>query len=123
MRENQPHVCGEHRTDQALAAAVAEMHVTGTSPRKVKKVAAKFGVEPLTKDQVSRLCAVIDSEVDTFLAKGHALRLPVPRRHLREVPRRRRVRCEAFITAISVGDDGRRRFVGFTCANAESYAS
>ena len=34
-----------------------------------------------------------------------------------------RVRSEAFLTAIAVGDDGRKHFVGFTCANAESYAS
>ena len=57
------------RTARALAAAVAEMYVTGTSTRKVEKVAARFGVESLSKDQVSRLCAVIDGEVDAFLAK------------------------------------------------------
>nr|WP_253273273.1 transposase [Olsenella sp. oral taxon 807] len=34
-----------------------------------------------------------------------------------------RVRSEALVTAIGVGDDGRRRLVGLACANAESYAS
>ena len=57
------------RAERALAATVAEMYVTGTSTRKVEKVAAKFGVESLSKDQVSRLCAVIDGEVDAFLSK------------------------------------------------------
>lgn len=114
------------RTDRALAAAVAETCVTGTSTRKVEKVAAKFGVESLTKDQVSRLCAVIDGEVDAFLEKDWSgmsfayLFLDATYVRCRVGGR---VRCEAFITAIGVGDDGHRHFLGFTCANAESYAS
>ena len=114
------------RTDRALAAAVAEMYVTGTSTRKVEKVAAKFGVESLTKDQVSRLCAVIDGEVDAFLEKDWSgMRFAYLFLDATYVRCRvgGRVRCEAFITAIGVGDDGRRHFLGFTCANAESYAS
>ena len=45
------------------------MYVTGTSTRKVERVARKFDVDSLSKDQVSRLCAVNDAEVDAFLAK------------------------------------------------------
>ena len=114
------------RTDRALAAAVAEMYVTGTSTRKVERVAAKLGVDSLSKDQVSRLCAVIDGEVDAFLARDWSgtrfayLFLDATYVSCRV---RGRVRKEAFITAIGVGDDGRRHFVGFTCANAESYPS
>lgn len=114
------------RTDRALAATVAEMYVTGTSTRKVEKVAAKFGVQSLSKDQVSRLCAVIDGEVDAFLAKRwDGMRFAYLFLDATYVSCRvnGRVRKEAFITAIGVGDDGRRHFVGFTCANAESYAS
>lgn len=114
------------RTDRALAAAVAEMYVTGTSTRKVERIAAKFGVESLSKDQVSRLCAVIDGEVDAFLAKDWSgMRFAYLFLDATYVKCRvgGRVRSEAFITAIGVGDDGRKHFVGFTCANAESYAS
>ena len=114
------------RTERALAAAVAEMYVTGTSTRKVEKVAAKFGVESLSKDQVSRLCAVIDGEVDAFLARDwSAMRFAYLFLDATYVRCRvsGRVRSEAFITAIGVGDDGRKHFVGLTCANAESYAS
>ena len=114
------------RTDRALAAAVAEMYVTGTSTRKVEKVAAKFGVESLSKDQVSRLCAVIDGEVDAFLARDwSAMRLDClfPGATYAGCRVSGRVRSEALVTAIGVGDDGRKHFVGFTCANAESYAS
>ena len=114
------------RTDRALAAAVAEMYVTGTSTRKVERIAAKFGVESLSKDQVSRLCAVIDGEVDAFLAKDWSgMRFAYLFLDATYVKCRvgGRVRSEAFITAIGVGDDGRKHFVGFACANAESHAS
>ena len=114
------------RVDRALAAAVAEMYVTGTSTRKVGKVAARLGVDSLSKDQVSRLCAVIDGEVDAFLSKRwDGLRFAYLFLDATYVGCRvnGRVRKEAFITAIGVGDDGRKHFVGFTCANAESYAS
>ena len=114
------------RTDRALAAAVAEMYVTGTSTRKVEKVAAKFGVESLSKDQVSRLCAVIDGEVDAFLARDwSAMRFAYLFLDATYVRCRvsGRVRSEALVTAIGVGDDGRKHFVGLACANAESYAS
>ena len=114
------------RTDRALAAAVAEMYVTRTSTRKVEKVARKFGVESLSKDQVTRLCAVIDGEVDAFLAKDwsdHRFAYLFLDATYVKCRVRGRVRSEAFITAISVGDDGHRHFLGFTCANAESHAS
>lgn len=114
------------RTDRALAAAVAEMYVTGTSTRKVEKVAERFGVSSLSKDQVSRICAVIDGEVDAFLSKDWS---GAPSPYL--FPDATYVRCrvggrvrpEAFVTAIGVGLDGRRRFLGLACASSESYAS
>lgn len=114
------------RCDRALAAAVAEMYVTGTSTRKVERVAAKFGVDSLSKDQVSRLCAVIDGEVDAFLSRDwSSVRFAYLFLDATYVKCRvgGRVRSEAFITAVGVGDDGHRHFIGFTCANAESYAS
>lgn len=114
------------RTERALAAAVAEMYITGTSTRKVERVAAKFGVDSLSKDQVYRLCALIDGEVDAFLSKrwdGERfaylfLDATYVKCHIKGS-----IRSQAFISAIGVSGDGRRYFVGFTCANAESYAS
>lgn len=49
------------RVDRALVAAVAEMYATGTSTRKVQRVAEKMGVSRLSKDQVS---AIASSFVD-----------------------------------------------------------
>lgn len=46
------------RVDRAIVAAVAEMYATGTSTRKVQKVAAAMGIERLSKDQVSAICVI-----------------------------------------------------------------
>lgn len=114
------------RVDRALAAAVAEMYVTGTSTRKVERVAERFGVSSLSKDQVSRLCSVIDAEVEAFLSRDWSgMRFAYLFLDATYVKCRvdGRVRSEAFVTAVGVGDDGRRHFVGFACANAETYAT
>ena len=114
------------RTDRALAAAVAETCAAGTSTRKAGRVAAKFGAGSPPRDQVSRLCAVIDGEVDAFLARDwSAMRFAYLFLDATYVRCRvsGRVRSEALVTAIGVGDDGRKHFVGLACANAESYAS
>ena len=38
------------RVDRAVASAVAEMHATGTSTRKVQRIAEKLGISRLSKD-------------------------------------------------------------------------
>ncbi len=48
------------RVDRALVAAVAEMYATGTSTRKVQRVAEKMGVSRLSKDQVSAIASSLD---------------------------------------------------------------
>ena len=114
------------RTERALAAAVAETCAAGTPARKVERVAAKLGAGSLPRDQVSRLCAAVDGEVDAPPARDwSAMRLDClfPGATYAGCRVSGRVRSEALVTAIGVGDDGRRRLVGLACANAESYAS
>lgn len=41
------------RVDHAVVSAVAEMYATGTSTRKVQRIAEKLGISRLSKDQVS----------------------------------------------------------------------
>ena len=57
------------RVDRAIVAAVSEMYVTGTSTRKVQKVAAAMGIERLSKDQVSAIVEHLDSEVEELTAR------------------------------------------------------
>ena len=41
------------RVDHAVVSAVAEKYATGTSTRKVQRIAEKLGISRLSKDQVS----------------------------------------------------------------------
>lgn len=114
------------RSDRALMAAVAEMYLKGVSTRKVERIVATLGVESMSADQVSRICSVLDEEVDSFRSRRFDnmqfayLWLDATYVKCRNGAH---VESQAIITAIAVGEDGIRRFVGFTCADTESYAS
>lgn len=56
------------RVDRALVAAVAEMYATGTSTRKVQRVAEKMGVSRLSKDQVSAIASSLGAGIEELCA-------------------------------------------------------
>ena len=49
-------------TDRAVVSAVAEMYATGTSTRKVQRIAEKLGISRLSKDQVSAIAKDLDAD-------------------------------------------------------------
>lgn len=57
------------RVDRALVAAVAEMYATGTSTRKVRRVAEKMGVSRLSKDQVSAIASSLDADIEDLCGR------------------------------------------------------
>ena len=55
------------RIDQALFAVVMEAYVTGTSTRKVDDLVVAMGADTgISKSEVSRICADLDTEVAAF---------------------------------------------------------
>jgi putative transposase len=56
------------RSEQALVAVVQEAYVNGVSARKVEQLVEQLGVGSLSKDQVSRMCALLDEQVRVFAA-------------------------------------------------------
>ena len=57
------------RVDRAVVLAVAEMYATGTSTRKVQRVAEKLGISRLSKDQVSAIARNLDADVAELLGR------------------------------------------------------
>ena len=57
------------RVDRALVVAVAEMYATGTSTRKVQRVAEKMGVSRLSKDQVSAIASSLDADIEDLCGR------------------------------------------------------
>ena len=115
------------RIERGVASAISEVYVGGVSTRKVQKVAREFGIENISKDQVSRLCAVLDQEVKQFLEKDWSdtafpyLYLDATYVHCREGKGIHPT--VAFLTAIGVDLDGRKHFLSFRCADSESFYS
>ena len=114
------------RVDRALAAAVAEMYATGTSTRKVARVAEKMGVSRLGKDQVSAIAASLDADVDELVGRPLSGRgMPYLWLDATYVRCRRegRVASTAVVTAIGCDEDGWRHVLGVAVVDTESYDS
>ena len=114
------------RVDRALVTAVAEMYATGTSTRKVQRVAEKMGVSRPSKDQVSAIASSLDADIDELCSRpldGG----PVPYVWLDatyvECCRGGRVASTAVVTAIGCDAGGRGRALGVGVVDTESYDS
>lgn len=114
------------RVDRALVAAVAEMYATGTSTRKVQRVAEKMGVSRLSKDQVRAIASSLDADIDELCSRpldGG----PVPYVWLDatyvKCRRGGRVASTAVVTAIGCDAGGWRRVLGVGVVDTESYDS
>lgn len=114
------------RVDRALVAAVAEMYATGTSTRKVQRVAEKMGVSRLSKDQVSAIASSLDADIEDLCARPlDARAIPYIWLDATYVKCRRggRVASTAVVTAIGCDESGWRRVLGVSVVDTESYES
>ncbi|MCC6103029.1 MAG: IS256 family transposase [Olegusella sp.] len=114
------------RADRALVAAVAEMYSTGTSTRKVQRIAEKLGVDRLSKDQVSSIAQSLDADVEELLGRplGDA-EMPYIWLDATYVKCRRdgHVASTAIVTAIGCDSRGWRHVLGISVVDTESYDS
>lgn len=98
--------------DRALVTAVAEMYATGTSARRVQRVAEKMGVSRPSKDQVSAIASSLDADIDELCSRPLD-GAPVPYVWLDatyvECCREGRVASTAVVTAIGCDAGGRGR--------------
>lgn len=114
------------RVDRAVVAAVAEMYATGTSTRKVQRVAERMGIARLSKDQVSSIAASLDADVGQLLSRDlGGARTPYVWLDATYVRCRRegRVASTAVVTAIGCDERGWRRVLGVAVVDTESYDS
>lgn len=114
------------RADRALIAAVAEMYATGTSTRKVQRIAQKMGIDRLSKDQVSSMARDLDADVGELLSRDlSATRMPYLWLDATYVRCRRdgHVAPAAVVTAIGSDGHGWRHVLGIDVAGTESYDS
>lgn len=102
------------------------MYATGTSTRKVQRVAEKMSASRLSKDQVSAITSSLDADIEDLCARPlDGSPAPFVWLGATYVKCRceERVASTAVITAIDSGAGGRSRIPGADMANTESYDS
>lgn len=111
------------RPGAAPAAAITEMYVQGVPTGKVEAVARKLGLDSMSSSRASSMCASLDAGVDEF-GTG-----PLGRQRwccpwLDATWARCRVEggsaSQAAVTAIALGEDGRKRFGAARSPSARS---
>lgn len=113
------------RVEASLAALVVEAYVNGVSTRDMSLLAESLGVSSLSASEVSRLTAGLDAQVDALRSRRlddqRYCYLWVDATYVRCRVGGRSV-SQAVVTAIALGEDGRKRLVGLDCVDTESYA-
>ena len=113
------------RAERALLAVVQQAYVEGVSTRRVDDLVRSLGCEGISKSQVSRICAELDTVVTSFLER------PLdggPYRYLWLDALTQRVREEgrvvqvAVVVATAVNAAGKRELLGIDVGTSEDGA-
>ena len=113
------------RSERALVSVVTQAYVEGVSTRRVDDLVRSLGCEGISKSQVSRICAELDTVVTSFLER------PLdggPYRYLWLDALTQRVREEGRIAQVSVvvatavNADGKRELLGIDVGTSEDGA-
>lgn len=110
------------RSEKALISVIQEAYVQGVSTRKMDDLVKAFGMEGISKSQVSSLCQEIDTKVKAF--QDRPLEGEWPYVYLDalyiKVRDSDRVVSKACIIGIGVNEIGQRRILGFALKENES---
>ncbi len=112
------------RAERALVSVVQEAYVQGISTRRVDDLVQALGMQGISKSQVSRMCAELDKEVESF--RTRKLIGPYPYVWLDatfvKVRDNGRVISQAIVIAIGVTASGEREVLGLDVGPSESGA-
>jgi transposase-like protein len=107
------------RAERALLAVVQEAYVLGVSTRRVDDLVASLGISGISRSEVSRICAALDAEVETFrrrpLTEGAYPYVFFDATYLK-VREGGRVVSMAALVATGVAMTGERRVLGIELA-------
>jgi putative transposase len=111
------------RVDQCLFAVVMQAYLHGTSTRRVDDLVKALGADSgISKSEVSRICADLDTEVGAFRDRPLSDQ-PFPYMFLDATYCKARVNhrvvSQAVVIATGVAADGRREVLGFEVGDSE----
>ena len=113
------------RIDKALHAVIVEAYVHGVSTRSVDDLVAAMGVDSgVSKSEVSRICAGLDTEIEAFRTRSLAhTEFPYVfcDATFCKVRVGAHVVSQALVVATGVSIDGTREVLGTAVGDSESY--
>jgi putative transposase len=114
------------RVDQSLFAVIMEAYLHGTSTRKVDDLVKALGADSgISKSEVSRICAELDTEVAAFRDRslaGQAFQYVFLDATYCKARVDHRVVSQAVVVATGVAADGHREVLGFDVGDSEDGA-
>ena len=114
------------RVDQSLFAVIMEAYLHGTSTRKVNDLVKALGADSgISKSEVSRICADLDTEVAAFRDRtlaGQPFRYVFLDATYCKARVDHRVVSQAVVVATGVAADGHREVLGFDVGDSEDGA-
>src|SRR6266487_133564 len=114
------------RVDQSLFAVIMEAYLHGTSTRKVDDLVKALGADSgISKSEVSRICADLDTEVAAFRDRslaGQPVRYVFLDATYCKARVDHRVVSQAVVVATGVAADGHREVLGFEVGDSEDGA-
>jgi transposase-like protein len=114
------------RAERALLSVIQEAYLNGVSTRRVDDLVRALGIDGISKSEVSRICAALDAEVETFRCRSLAevacpyLWLDATYLKVREAGR---VVSMAALVAIGVAASGERRVLGLELSSGNDEGS
>ena len=108
--------------ERALTAVIQEAYVHGISTRSVDGLVKALGLDGISKSQVSRLCAELDTQVQAFLDRPIEGDWPYLWIDATYVKCREggRIVSVAVIVAVGVNTDGQRQVLGMQVGASEA---
>jgi len=113
------------RAERALLAVVQEAYVLGVSTRRVDDLVHSLGIAGISRSEVSRICAALDAEVETFRNRPLLEAYPyvfLDATYLK-VREQGRVVSMAALVATGVAMTGERRVLGIELASGDDEGS
>jgi putative transposase len=111
------------RSEQALVAVVQQAYVCGVSTRRVDQLVESLGLR-ISKSEVSRICALLDEQVEAFRERPLEGRYPYlfVDAKVEKVRDGGRVQRKCLVVAHAVHESGRREIIGLDVGEAETEA-
>ncbi len=111
------------RAEKALYSVVVEAYVKGVSTRKVDDLVKALGIDGISKSEVSRICKVLDDQVEAF--RNRPIELEAPYLWLdatfHKVRMNERVTSVATVVAVGVTSTGERTILGVDAGVSEDH--